>query len=191
MKKLVLLAAVAISLSACATASKPEAMSVSAANINPVASTSQLYNAVSIAEVDGGKKTNPLWTSQVSSEDFATALKDTLSANAMLATDTADYALKAQLVSMDQPFAGIDMTVTAGVTYTLTNVATGDVIYEKTIQTPYTAKMSDALVGMTRLRLANEGAVRENLQQMIKEITDKVDSMGAPMASARLLFVPA
>lgn len=183
MKQLAITLLAGAMLSACATASDPAAMSAMSSAATSVDKSSKLYQSVSVGDVGGGKETNPLWTSQVSSDDFAAALTKTLSANAMLATDTGNYELKAQMASLSQPMIGLDMTVTAGITYTLTNVANGNVLYEKTVQTPYTATVGDAFVGATRLRLANEGAVKANLAQMLQEIKTKVDGSGTPMAS--------
>ena len=41
---------------------------------------------------------------------------------------------------------------------------------ERKLATPYTAKMGDAFVGTERLRLANEGAVRENISKLIGDL---------------------
>lgn len=182
MKK-ILLTVAALSLTACATASQPGAMvpSVSAESI--VTSQSKLFEAVTVGPVDGGKKTNPLWTSEVSNEDFAEALRQSFAAHAMLATDTGDYRLDAELVKLKQPVMGIDMSVTSDVKYVLTNVATGAVIFEDTISEKYTAKMSDAFVGVKRLQLANEGSIKANISTLIEMMINKVDGMSAPMAS--------
>ena len=62
------------------------------------------------------------------------------------------------------------MTVTASINYVLTERASGKTVYTKTITLPYTAKFSDAFAGYERLRLANEGAARENIKQLIDEL---------------------
>jgi hypothetical protein len=41
---------------------------------------------------------------------------------------------------------------------------------DQTVLTPYTANFSDAFVGMGRLRLANEGAMRENIREIISRL---------------------
>lgn len=158
-------------------------MSAATSAATSVDQSSKLYQSVSVGDVGGGKETNPLWSSQVSSDDFAKALTETLSANAMLATASGNYKLDAQLVSLAQPMIGLDMTVTAGVTYTLTDMANGTVVYENTVETPYTATVGDAFVGVTRLRLANEGAVKANLSKMLSDIKSRVDGSASPMAS--------
>ena len=43
-------------------------------------------------------------------------------------------------------------------------------MFEQAITTPYTAKAGDAFPGVERLRLANEGAVRQNITRLIDEL---------------------
>ena len=78
------------------------------------------------------------------------------------------FMLTAQLLSLDRPFIGIDMTVTASVLYTLTEAVAGKELRVKTITLPYTAKFRDSLIGVERLRLANEGAARTNIQRLVE-----------------------
>jgi hypothetical protein len=158
------------SLSACATGAKPGAMAVQVSQSTLIDEQSGLYKSTEKPVVTGGKKTNPLWASNVSNEDFAAALEQTLSANVMLASANARFKLSAQLVELKQPFAGFNMTVTAKVKYTLTSAADGKTVWEKEITTPYTAKMGDAFVGVKRLQLANEGAIRENIKQFVDQL---------------------
>jgi len=66
---------------------------------------------------------------------------------------------------------GLDMTVSLVVKYKLVELGTGQVVWEKQIFSEYTATISDALAGSTRLRKANEGAVRRNLAQLLGELT--------------------
>ncbi|WAC48583.1 hypothetical protein OVA03_01205 [Asticcacaulis sp. SL142] len=170
MKKFIVLALAGLALTGCASASKPGAMAVAVTPSTLIEQESVLKNAIAQATVIGGKDTNPLWVSNVSNADFAEALRQSLSANTMLATDTARFNLSAQLVELKQPFMGIDMTVTAKVQYTLTDAASGKTVWSKEIVTPYTAKMSDALMGVKRLQLANEGAIKTNIEQLIAEL---------------------
>jgi phage gp29-like protein len=120
--------------------------------------------------VTGGKETNPLWKSNVSNADFAEALKQSLSANTILASDAARFKLSASLIELKQPFIGASMTVTSKVKYVLTDATDNSVIWAKEITTPYTAKFSDAFVGYKRLQLANEGAIRENIKQLVDDL---------------------
>ena len=178
MKKFFTLAVVAITVSGCASASDPGAMAVGVTQSTLIADSSPLHHAVTAPTVTGGKDTNPLWVSNVSNADFAEALRQTLAADTILATDKGRFNLAAQLVSLKQPMVGLDMTVTADVKYTLTDVASGKVVWQKELTTPYTAKFSDAFLGVERLKLANEGAIKTNIEQMIAALI--ADSKTSP-----------
>lgn len=174
MKNLIIAMCV-LSLAACAAASKPGAMVANVTEATIIQDTSQLHENVTVGEVGGGKDTNPLWASKVSSVDFAEALRQTFAAHAMLATDEGDYRLDAELVKLKQPFAGFNMTVTSIVDYTLTHVESGEVVLEETVETAYTAKAGDAFMGVKRLQLANEGSIKGNISTLIEKMIAAVD----------------
>ena len=62
------------------------------------------------------------------------------------------------------------MTVICIVQYRLTETKTNHLVYEREIKTPYTAKFSDDFAGVTRMKDANEGAARENITALIKDL---------------------
>ena len=80
------------------------------------------------------------------------------------------YILVAHMEKLDQPFVGVSMTVTASVQYTVIERATRKEILKKTIAVPYTAGFGDAFMATERLKLANEGAIRVNIENLIKEL---------------------
>jgi len=129
MKKLLIIST-AIILAGCTSAAKPGAMAVKVSDDTIISADSKLSQAVSIAGVDGGKKTTPLWTSEVSNEDFTEALNQSLAAHAMLAEGEGKYKLTAELQKLKQPLAGLNMSVTSIVKYTLTDTSSGDVVME-------------------------------------------------------------
>jgi hypothetical protein len=167
MIRLLAVASACLLLTACASASNPGAMSVAVKETSLISAESGLHKAIAAPTVTGGKETSPMWKSNVSSSDFAEALRQTLAANTMLASENGRFNLAAELVELNQPMVGLDMTVTARVKYTLTDIATGQTIWSQEIVTPYTAKMSDAFVGVKRLQLANEGAIRTNIEKLV------------------------
>jgi hypothetical protein len=83
-------------------------------------------------------------------------------------------------VKLEQPLVGYDMTVTATVSYELKDLQSGKVLWSDTVVTPHTATVSDAFVGITRLRLANEGAVRKNIATLLQRIAGA--KLGSPVA---------
>lgn len=170
MIRLFAVAGACLLLTACASASNPGAMSVAVKETSLITAESGLHKAITAPTVTGGKDTSPLWKSNVSSADFAEALRQTLVANTMLATDNGRFNLAAELVELKQPLMGFDMTVTARVKYTLTNIGTGQVVWSQEIVTPYTAKVSDAFLGVKRLQLANEGAIKTNIEKLVETL---------------------
>jgi hypothetical protein len=155
---------------ACAQGARTEAMIARAGA--PMAENSSLRSAIAIGSVSGGQATNPLWTSQVSNEDFAAALRASLSAQALIDLSGRRFRIDAVLTNLSQPLVGFDMTVTAVVTYRFTEVATGRVAFDRVIATPFTATFGASVIGVERLRLANEGAIRENISALISALME-------------------
>lgn len=105
-------------------------------------------------------------------DGFKQALEESLR-NAMLLSNSGQsskYTLDAKLLSLDQPVAGLEMTVTAAVEYTLTERATQKVLYSEIISTPYTATFSDSAIGFIRIKIANEGGIHENIRSVIEAL---------------------
>lgn len=117
MKNLLIILTAAI-LAGCATPAAVEQMAVSL----PITQTNPaLKNNVGVAEVTGGRETNPMWTSQVSSDGFRQALEQSLENAGMFSkiVSGSKYQLTADLTRLDQPMMGFDMTVTSTVRYSL------------------------------------------------------------------------
>lgn len=167
--RVLILTAVCLSLAACASGAQPTQM-VSAEG-PAIGDTSPLRNSMSVGAISGGSKTSPLWKSNVSNEDFAEALRQTLVARTMLASATARFVLNAELVELDQPtLGGFDMDVTSNVKYRLTNADGSKALFETTVKKLFTANFSSTFLGVKRLQLANEGSMRENIKQFIEEL---------------------
>lgn len=173
MRRLILIVAAA-ALSACASASKPGAMVAPVVEANIIADASPLREAFFVGDVSGGKDTNPLWTSEVSNADFAEALRQSLSAHAMLSSAQQKYRIDAEMLKVKQPFAGFNMTVTSTVRYKATEIASGAVVFDETIEVPYTAEVGDAFLGVKRLQLANEGSIKGNITKLIESLIAKL-----------------
>ncbi len=155
-------------LSGCATPAKPQAMTVQPTQIN-VPAGDALKGKLKIGEISGGKSTNPLWTSQVDNAAFKTALQDSLAIAGYTASNPADaeYEVKANLVSLDQPLFGLTLDVKSNVSYQLTGP---DVQKTFAINAIGTAGPGDAFVAVQRLRMANERSIMENIKSFIGEL---------------------
>lgn len=125
-------------------------------------------DAISIQSTNGGTETSSMGASQISNEEFKKAVIASL-INAGLYSKDGKYKLKIEIIDVDQPSFGFDMTVTMTVKYTLLNYEDKSIVFQKIIKSPYTATVSDAFVGVTRLMLANEGSAKENIYKLLKE----------------------
>ena len=68
---------------------------------------------------------------------------------------------------------GLDMTSTLSVKYTMTELATGEKVWQEDIASKYTAKLTSCCIGSIRLNKANEGAVRENIKQLVDKLAEQ------------------
>lgn len=159
-------------LSACATAANPGMMAVTAPPPNAKAFPQRFVGAMCVRNVTGGETTNPLWVSKVDNAGFQSALTQSLqTAGLAAASPTCAFPVDANLLGLSQPAIGFDMTVTSHVNYKVYDAA-GQSVVLATVDAPYTAKMSDAFMGVERLRLANEGSIRLSIQMFFDKLRD-------------------
>ncbi len=160
-------------LSACATAPDIEDMVVDVETGEGLAFHQNLQNKVIVTSVEGGDETNPLWTSEIESEGFKSALVESLRAAGLLSSEEniADYQLFVKILEVDQPVFGFDMTVSAVVEYKLANISTSEVVFNETLKSRYTATMDDTFYGPERLKIANEGAVKQNIKMLLERLS--------------------
>lgn len=157
-------------LAGCAAPARIEEMAIQGSSLQ--SPNSPLRKSVAVTEVTGGRETNAMWSSQVSSESFRRALELSLR-NVGLSDPLASgskYQITADILQINQPLMGINMTVSADVRYSLIEVATRKEVFSKVITATYTARFSDAFAGSERLRLANEGAAKANIQILTNEL---------------------
>lgn len=157
-------------MSGCATPTVPTAM---------VPEVHQNYHrsgqSLSI-NVLGGRETSATGTSQIANDDFHRAVAHAVDNSAIFASvgnyGSTDLHLETFIGMLQQPLMGFNLTVTLEVYYALTESATGNTLWRDTIQSTYTATTGEAFAGITRLRLATEGAARENIRQLLKALSD-------------------
>ena len=71
---------------------------------------------------------------------------------------------------MQQPLIGFNLTVNSMVRYALNRRSDGKQVWEETVSADYTATVGDSFLAVERLRLANEGSIRENLKTLIDRL---------------------
>ncbi len=131
----------------------------------------ELQENLELGDVSGGKKTNPLWTSEIDNNAFSGAVKESLSSQGLYSED-GKYRLEVNLLKVDQPLFGLNFKVTTHVQYMLTNTDSGAVVFDNTVVAPHTASVGDAFVGIKRLRLANEGSAKKNIEELLSKLSD-------------------
>ncbi len=129
-----------------------------------------LEKNVQVQPVSGGEETNPLWTSEISSDAFQKAIEQSLEGAGLLG-NAGRYKLSAQLIGVDQPMFGINFEVTTKVKYSLIDTQSGAVVMDELVEASHTATIGDAFVAVTRLRLANEGAGKKNIEGLLQKLS--------------------
>ena len=124
----------------------------------------------------GGRETEWWGSSQISDESFQEALYQSLSKSGIfrqvVKEGRSNYLLDVFISGVKQPLMGFNMTVSVTANWKLIDLSNNRTVFEELIPTPYEAKVSDSFVGSERLRLANEGAVRENIKHGIQKLAD-------------------
>jgi hypothetical protein len=156
-------------LSGCASPATKQAMVIKADAISAVVRADQKGKFI-VKNVGGGKATNPMWTSQVSRENFDAALKESLAIAGFTSEAPSDnqYKIDADLVTLKQPLFGLTFDVVSTVNYR---------VYQEGFERQFpitatgTATISDAFVALTRLKIANERSVQQNITEFIKQLS--------------------
>ena len=116
-----------------------------------------------------------MWKSQVSDSVFSQALVESITKSQVFTRviegKGGDYLLTVSLVSMEQPSFGASFTVKMEAGWSLKNNTTGAAVWQESVRSEHTATMGDAFVGTERLRLATEGAARNNIKQGLGKIS--------------------
>lgn len=139
--------------------------------VNPTATINENQKGKFVVNaVSGGKATNPFWTSQVNNENFEAALRESLALSGYSAADSSasKYKVDAELVSLKQPVFGLTFDVVSTVNYKVYGEGF-DKIFP--IVATGTATTSDAFVAITRLKIANEKSIQENIKEFIKQLS--------------------
>jgi len=172
MKNNIFICALIAIITGCATPAAVDQMYARKIDTAKIDKQTELKNNLSVKSVTGGESTNPLWVSKIGNDNFKASLEQSLKQAQLLAVDNQQgkYLLEVNLVSVDQPMIGLDLKVTTTVAYSLLEKNTGQKVFYKTITTPYTATFSDAPLAFVRLKVANEGSARENIENIIDEL---------------------
>lgn len=161
--------AAALLLGACATSANREAMVAEA----PAAGARQHPFSVSVATA-GGAETGAMDSSNIANADLQASIEDSIKRSRLFAEVVqgkgGQYLLAVSVTQLAKPMFGLSFTVDMEAAWSLTKTDGQQVVFRKVIKSSHTAGMGDAFAGVTRLRLAVEGAARANIQQGLAEI---------------------
>ncbi|MBT9569363.1 MAG: hypothetical protein IV085_13825 [Thiobacillus sp.] len=159
-----------LNLTGCASPADREAMipqSVAVAKKHP-------YSVA--VEAKGGAETGAMDSSNISNADLKAALEGAIVKSGVFKNvvqgKNGDYDLTVSVIEMPKPIFGLTFTVDLEMAWSLVKRSDQSVAMRKTIKSTHTATFSDAAVAVTRLRLAVEGAARNNIAQGLKAISE-------------------
>lgn len=176
------LLAIVIALAGCATPANQQAMTVSA----PMKVTNQHPFTVSVT-TSGGADTGSAGSSNIGNADLKTAIETSIRESRLFKEvvegTQGQYQLSVAVTQVDKPSFGASFTVTLETAWSLVRTSDKTIVWRSAIKGSHTATMSDAFVGVTRLRLALEGAARANIEQGIAGVS-QVAMDGSRQAAA-------
>ena len=123
----------------------------------------------------GGKETSAMDKSQISNEAFMQAITDSLYKSGLFSKiihgKNADYLLNVMIFNLAQPSFGFSFTVKMEAVWSLAHADSKKVLMRESVRSSFTATTGDAFAGVTRLRIATEGAAQENIRLGIKKLS--------------------
>ena len=162
-----MVAAVAV-LAGCAAPANREAMVAPTATI-----TKKHPHSVSV-EAKGGADTGAMDSSNISDADLKAAIESSITQSGLFKSVVqgkgGDYDLTVTVTQLTKPMFGASFTVSMEAGWVLTKASDKSIVLRQVVKSSYTASMGDSLVGVTRLRLAVEGAAKSNITQGMQAI---------------------
>jgi hypothetical protein len=159
-----ILVALVSALAGCASPADKQAMSVGKGTV--VAKKHPYTVGVTVR---GGAETTAGSSSNIADADLKAAIESSIRETQVFRDivqgKNGQYELVVNVVQLTKPTFGFSFTVDMEAGWTLTRLADGQVVYRKAITSSYTATTSAAFAGVTRLRLAVEGAAKANIAQ--------------------------
>lgn len=167
---ILLLLLVSICLSCCASPASKDAMIV-----HHIENIQHHRKTVAIS-TQGGNETVAIDIPNVSNNDFAKAIEESIIENGLFTQvihgNGSDYLLNVTIINISKPLFGTNFTVDMEAAWSLSDPITKKFAIRETIKSSHTATSGEAFAAVTRLRLAIEGAVRENIQKGIMAISN-------------------
>ena len=167
-RRLFLVGAAASLLAGCVSGARSTALTAPATAKSLARNDEYIYHAVGVGSVGGGKDSDVVAGSQISSANFRKALENSLDLSGLLASGEPKIVVDAAIEQVDQEVFDINLDVATTVFYRARRVSNGAIVYEKRITTNYEARFSESFVRSERFRLANEGSGRANIGAFVE-----------------------
>jgi hypothetical protein len=162
-----MVAAVAV-LAGCASPASRESMSV------PVVSTAKKHPYSVSVEAKGGAETGAMDSSNIANADLEAAIESSITQSGLFKSIVqgkgGDYELTVTVTQLSKPIFGASFTVMLEAGWVLIKATDKSIVLRQVVKSQHTASMGDSLVGVTRLRLAVEGAAQSNIAQGMQAI---------------------
>lgn len=159
-----------MALGGCATPAGQQAMVA-----QPTAALAARQHPYSVnVAVQGGSETGALDSSNIANADLKSAIEISIRESRLFKEVVqgkgGEYELAVSVIQLKKPLFGGTFTVELEAGWSLTRAGDRQVLLRKVVASSGTATMSDAFVGVARLRLAVEAAARSNIQQGLDTI---------------------
>jgi hypothetical protein len=162
------LVACAVALAGCAAPANRDAMTPTA-----IASAKKLPYSLSV-QTAGGNQTDAMGSSEISNDDLRAAIEKAVTQSSLFKEivkgKSGDYELSVIVTRLTKPSIGFSFTVEMEAGWSLVKTSDKSVAMRKSVVSTYTASAGAAFAGTTRLRLAVEGAARENIKNGLEAI---------------------
>lgn len=163
-----LAAALAVSiLAGCASPASRESMSL------PSFVTKQQFNKTVNVLVSGGSDTGAMESTNVSDQEFQAAIEDAINKSKLfkeVVSSNPDLNLEVNISSLSKPSFGFTFEVQMETGWVLSRKSDNSVLMKKSIKSTGKATTSDAIVAVTRIRMAVERAAQDNIAQGLNAI---------------------
>ncbi len=164
------LLAMTVLLGGCASSADRQAMAA-----KDVSVARQHEHSVHV-RTSGGSETGAMDSSNIADPDLKAAIEESIVQHKVFKTvvqgKDADYDLAVSIVSLNKPVFGLTFTVEMEASWVLVKQSDRSVALRQSVKSSHSAGFGDSAVGVTRLRMAVEGAARKNIEQGLKAISE-------------------
>ena len=113
-------------------------------------------------------------SSEISNDDLRAAIEKSVTQTALfkevVSGKSGDYELSVSVAKLTKPMFGAAFTVEIEAGWSLIKTSDKSVAMREVIKSTYTGGAFDSLVGTTRLRMAVEGAARNNIKKGLEAV---------------------